>query len=95
MPESPELQRAVELLTTSINELRAELVRKDVYEANERTRDTSMSNLTEDVKELAARTDKQEEKRAADRRLVMTSLAIPVLLIFLQIYLASRVGGTS
>jgi hypothetical protein len=35
-------------------------------------------------------TRKAEAQRAADRRLILTSLVVPLLLLLLQVYLASR-----
>lgn len=95
MSESTELQRAVENLTQSIRELRQELVRKDVYEADQRGVEDKLRALEAGVLANAAADEKQEERRAADRRLVLTSLALPLLLIVIQLYLAAKIGGSA
>jgi hypothetical protein len=44
-------------------------------------------------KEAESRTEEQsrrEAQRAADRRLILTSLVVPLLLLLLQVYLASQ-----
>jgi len=91
--ESLDLQHAVESLTQAVKELRAELVRKDVYEANERTRDQEVAGLRDDVVDLRTNVDKANERRAADRRLYLQGLVFPAAILLLQLYLAFQVGG--
>lgn len=95
MTENAELQRAVERLTGSIDALEKALVRKDVYESNERGRDREVQDLRDDHRELKATVVKVEDKRAADRRLLLTSLALPLILIVVQLYLAAQSGAPS
>lgn len=52
MSESTELQRAVENLTASIQQLRTELVRKDVYQSNERARDIEIRGVIDDLRDI-------------------------------------------
>ena len=92
MSESTELQRAVENLTQSIRELRAELVRKDVYESDQRGVAASIRALEVGVAGVAATVDKIEERRAADRRLLLSAFVLPLVLMLLQIYIAAQVG---
>jgi hypothetical protein len=90
MSESSELQSAVESLTRSIDQLRSELVRKDVYESDQRGLDRRLIGIEAGVTTLGATVEKIEERRAADRRLVLTSFGLPLLLILIQLYLASQ-----
>jgi hypothetical protein len=101
-----ELRRAVDRLTSSIEQLRTELVRKDVYESDQRARDQAQTGPADDLRELKADVVRNENARQADRkadedrqlanrRLILTSLAFPILLILIQLYIASRFGGTA
>jgi hypothetical protein len=92
MSESSELQRAVENLTRSIQELRAELVRKDVYESDQGRIGDKIRALEAGVTAVGATVEKIEDRRSADRKLILTSFVVPVLLILLQLYIASQVG---
>ena len=94
MSESAELQRAMENLTKIIGQLRDDLVRKDVYAVDQRMTHARIENVDDDVKELKASVARTEERRAADRRLLLTSFALPIVLIIIQLYLASQTGGT-
>lgn len=94
MSESTELQHAVENLTQSIRDLRRELVRKDVYESDQRGVADKLRGLEAGVAAVGSSVEKLEERRAADRRLLLTSFALPLLLILIQLYLASQVGGS-
>lgn len=93
MSESTELQTSVDRLTATIDKLRDELVRKDVYDANERARDAALATLRDDNIDLKVRIEKAEERRAADRRLAIFSVLVPLALIVLQVYVAARTGG--
>jgi predicted RNase H-like nuclease (RuvC/YqgF family) len=99
-----ELQRAVERLTATIDQLRHELVRKDVYESDQRGRDREIADLREDVRETRQHVknveDKQESdrketenRRTLDRRLVLSALVFPVLILVLQLWLSTVNGG--
>lgn len=120
MSESTELQRAVENLTTSIQQLRTELVRKDVYQSNERARDIEIRGVVDSLRDLKDAVDKralasdldelekavesaegrrkqaresEEKRRRDDRRLLLASLVFPVLLMLMQVYVASQLGS--
>lgn len=93
MSETTELQNAVERLTRSIESLEQKLVRKDVYEVNERARDAAFVNLREDLRGIYARLETQEEKRAADRRLIVANLVLPILVALVLLYVATQIGG--
>jgi hypothetical protein len=97
--ESTELQRAVEALTASIGELRAELVRKDVYQSDQRNVEGHFVTVEDKIRGVqagvagnAATIERIEERRAADRRLLLTSFALPLILIILNLYLAAQTG---
>lgn len=92
MSESTELQRAVEALTRSIHELRQELVRKDVYESDQGRVSDKIRALEAGVTGVANSVEKIEERRAADRRLLLTAFVLPLVLIILQVYIAAQVG---
>lgn len=92
MSESSELQRAVENLTRSIHELRQELVRKDVYESDQGRVADKIRALEVGVTTVGATVEKIEERRAADRKWLLTSFVLPVVLILLQVYIASQLG---
>lgn len=92
MSESTELQRSVENLTQAIGELRKELVRKDVYESDQRGVAASIKALEVGIGVVGATVEKIEERRAADRRLLLTAFILPLALMLLQIYIAAQVG---
>lgn len=94
MSESTELKDAVQDLMRSIDGLRQELVRKDVYAADKLLVSNQFANTDRAVAELARDVEKAEEKRQADRRLLLGSLILPVILILFQVYLAAQTGGT-
>lgn len=100
MSESTELQRSIDALNATINDLRKELVRKDVYESDQRGIENRFATVADNIRGVQAGVtgldqsiEKMEERRAADRRLLLTSFALPLLLIILQLYLASQTGA--
>lgn len=99
-----ELQRAVDRLTSVIEQLRVELVRKDVYESDQRSIEARMTNIAqtadtrsrgidEDLRSLAKQVQTAEDRRAADRRLLLTAIVIPMLLFIVQLYIAASLPG--
>ncbi len=77
--EDKQLLAAINDLRGSLDQLRAELVRKDVYEA-ERTSDRAeVANLVEDVREI------KDTMKWLSRTLV-ASLALPLLSAVLVFY---------
>lgn len=104
MSESTELQRAVENLTTTIGELRKELVRKDVYESDQRARDREVAEVMNDVRDLKAdfekdkrqRVDEKREEnkeRRADRRVLYGAVAASVATLFTNLYTQAQGVG--
>lgn len=53
-----------------------------------------MEALQRDIQETKGDMEKNEDLRAADRRLIFTALVAPVLMLLLTVYLASK-GATS
>lgn len=104
MSESTELQRAVENLTKSIEQLRDDLVRKDVYESNERARDREVAEVMNDVRDLKtdfadhkkAREDERradERERRADRRVMYGAVVASVATLFTNLYTQAQGVG--
>lgn len=94
-----ELRRSIDRLNNTMEQLRTELVRKDVYESDERARAQALLGIADDVSGVAkdvAKTNKRiddgEAKRAADRRLVIASFVAPFVLLILSLYIASQIG---
>lgn len=94
MSESTELQRAVETLTRTIDSLRQELVRKDVYASDQRALTVELEGIRTEVRSIRDSANKLEERRAADRRLILASFIAPLLLLLLNLYIAAQTGGT-
>lgn len=92
MTESTDLKAAVERLTQEISALRNDLVRKDVYDSDERRRTAELGDVRDDIKDLKGTTRRIEDGRSADKRLLLTSFALPIVLLILQLYLASQTG---
>ncbi|SDC46787.1 hypothetical protein [Nocardioides lianchengensis] len=95
MTESSELRDAVTELKGSIDRLRDELVRKDVYAVDQKLLTKQIDDVDADVKELEGRIEKADERRAADRRLLITAFVLPLVLLVIQLYLAAQTGGPS
>lgn len=91
--EHQALREAVRDLRTSIDHLRSELVRRDVYDADQRGIVARFAVLEKDVAEVEVKVDKGEERRAADRRLILTSLVLPILVALVLLYVTSQVGA--
>lgn len=49
--------------------------------------------LAERVKKIEEAAKEKEKERAADRRLILTALVVPVLIVFLQVYLSTKGAG--
>ncbi|MFD7922558.1 hypothetical protein ACFV3R_25440 [Streptomyces sp. NPDC059740] len=80
-------------------------VSADVLRLEQAGQDAAVSTLAQRVKALeegdAERLRQQEadrrereRQRAADRRLILTGLVVPVLLVLLQVYLATKGAST-
>lgn len=99
-----DLRNVVERLASSLERLEQTLVRKDVYEVNERARTAEIDGIRRSVRDLdrdleeAEKKREQEKKdsevqRRADRRLLLTAFVAPFLLILVQLYIAAQFGG--
>lgn len=102
--ESTELQRAVENLTTTIGELRKELVRKDVYESDQRARDREVAEVMNDVRDLKndfadhkkSREEERKEadrERRADRRILYGAVLASVATLLTNLYTQAQGVG--
>lgn len=92
MTESTDLRESMRDLKTAIDQLRSELVRRDVYESDQRGVAARITAIEKDVVEVEAKVDKSEERRAADRRLILTSLVLPIVVALVLLYVTSQVG---
>ena len=86
MSESTELRDAVKELKTSIDGLRNELVRKDVYASDKLLIANQFASLGKDVTDLEKKVDKDIDDRKADRRLIVAAFLALVAQIVLQVY---------
>lgn len=91
MSESGELKEAVQQLTETINSLREELVRKDVYAVDQRLMSERIERTDRDVIDLEKKVDGDISDRKADRRLMLSIGLGFVVSILVDIY--SRVPG--
>lgn len=64
------------------------------YDIEQRARDDAHKLLLERIKSMEDARQEQERKRQADRRLILTALVVPVLLVLLQAYLAAKGAGS-
>lgn len=94
MSDETGLRDAVRDLRGSIDQLRSELVRKDVYDSDQRNIAHRLDGLRDDVLDLEREFDKADERRAADRRLILTAVVVPLLLFIVQLYITAQLGGT-
>lgn len=85
-----DLASAVAELKASIDSLRAELVRRDVYESDQRGMTARIDRVGQDITDLEKRVEKSEDDRKADRRLLIAAFVSPLLLLVAQLYLNSQ-----
>ncbi|WP_405944766.1 hypothetical protein [Streptomyces sp. NBC_00932] len=100
MPDEPtlgEVMRRLEDVRTDLKEdIRETGLRLDSkvslerYQLEQAARDESMRLLIERVKGIEETRKEQEKGRAADRRLILTGLIVPVLLVLVQVYLSTK-----
>lgn len=95
MSESTELQRTIETLTRAVDGLREELVRKDVYAVDQQMMSHQINAVAREVVDLKGDVVRAEDRRAADRRLLLTSFALPIIILILNLYLAAQTGGAA
>ena len=93
MTDASDLHRAVDRLTLTIDQLRSELVRKDVYESDQRGVAARLVGIEKDVVDLEKKIDTAEERRGSDRRLALTSLAFPIIVFVIQLYVTAQIGA--
>jgi len=63
------------------------------YLLEQQARDEGHRLAVERIKGLEDAAREKEKQRAADRRLILTALVVPVLLVLLTAYLAARGAG--
>ena len=81
-----ELRSAVDALRLSIEAL----VRRDVYESDQRGVAARIDTTQRDLSDLEKRLDKADDNRTADRRLLIAAFCSPLLLLVVQLYLRSQ-----
>lgn len=64
------------------------------YQLEQQARDKEFKELVERVKALEEAAREKERQRQADRRLIFSALIVPVLLVFLTVYLQAK-GASS
>lgn len=79
-------------LRSSISGIRRDMVRRDVYEAEQKGVIARVGETEKDIVSLESKIDKSDERRAADRRLIMTSLVLPIIVALIILYVNSQVG---
>jgi hypothetical protein len=88
MPDSNVDQGARE----QIAEVRQDMVRKDVYAAEQKGMLARVAEVEKDNMALEAKIEKIEDRRAADRRLILTSLILPIIVALVLLYVTSQIG---
>lgn len=104
MPDEPtlgEVMRRLEDVRTDLKDDFRELgVRLDSkvslerYQLEQANREDAYKVLTERVKGLEEASREKERQRAADRRLIFSALIVPVLMVFLTVYLQAKGAGS-
>ena len=93
MADGLELQRAVEALTGEIRLLRDELVRKDVYAADEQRRIDAYRTLTRELEDMKREADEAARERRADRRVLYGALAASICTVVVSFF--TQAGGVT
>lgn len=68
-------------------------VSSDVFKLEQAAQDRAHFDLIERVKAIETAKQRADDQRAADRRLLLTALVVPVVLLVLQVYLAAKGVG--
>lgn len=76
-----------------ISDIKRDMVRKDVYEAEKAGFARDIAEGQKDNIALEARFDKAEERRAADRRLIIASFVLPIISALVILYITSQIGA--
>ena len=85
-----DLRKAVDRLSLTVDGLRLELVRKDVYESDKAAMLARILDAKDDIKEIKDGLSKAQNERNADRRLLIAAFVSTLLLLVVQLYLASQ-----
>jgi hypothetical protein len=88
-----DLVNAVDQLRKSVDQLRNELVRKDVFDQVLRNITDRFKNHDDDITDLRAVLKQQDADRKADRRLLIASFVGPFVMLLIGLYIAAQVGG--
>lgn len=75
-----------------IHNVRESKVRKDVYAAEQMGTLARIAEAEKDIIALEAKVDKAEERRASDRRLILTSLVLPIVIGLIMLYIQTQIG---
>lgn len=76
-----------------IVDIRQNMVRNDVYKAEQAGVVKDVTENAKDILALEVKVDKAEERRAADRRLILTALVLPIVTALIILYITSQIGG--
>ncbi|MBX7464983.1 hypothetical protein [Streptomyces sp. NPDC057910] len=103
MPDEPTLGELARRLEDRLGDVRDDIrvlgaridsrVSLERYQIERQQADDAHKQLLERVKGIEEARKDQEKQRAADRRLILTGLVVPVLVILLQVYLSTRGAG--
>lgn len=93
MAEQDDLRLSIQALTGEIRLLRDELVRKDVYDADERRRDGQLRDVRGDIEDIKRTEAEAARERRADRRVLYGALAASICTVIVNFYTQAR-GGT-
>jgi capsule polysaccharide export protein KpsE/RkpR len=104
VPDEPTLGEVVRRLEDVRQDLKEDVqalgarldgkVSADVLRLEQKAQDDAVRALTERVKSLEEAAKERDRQRAADRRLILTGLIVPILLVLLQAYLAAKGAGS-
>jgi hypothetical protein len=89
-----ELVHAVEALRKSVDQLRDELVRKDVSDQVLRNITDRFKNIEGDIDAILRRADVAESNRVKDKWLILTGLVFPAIVGIILLYVATQIGGS-
>jgi len=96
-----DLVNAVDQLRKTIEQLRDELVRKDVFDQvlrniSDRFKavEKDISDIEGGVEKVNGRIDRGEQDRKADRRLLIAAFIGPFVMLLIGVYIYAQVGGT-
>lgn len=100
-PSTGELARRLEAVHQDLKEDLRDIARRldgkvslDVFKLEQAAQDRATTALGERVKAMEEAARQQATQRAADRRLILTALVVPVLLVLLTAYLSTRGAGS-